>query len=151
MFLFYLVAGSVIFLDRITKYAALRYVSKQALHLFPGASLNLVFNTGVSFGFFSSSGANSHFMLTFLVAVIVALLIIVWRHCSSHTLQSTLGYGCIIGGAISNFYDRLFFGSVIDFIDLYAGRWHFPTFNIADVAISLGFLVLMWETLHANE
>lgn len=151
MILFYLMAGLIFLADRATKYLALKALATQAYHLFPGFSFSLAFNTGVSFSFFASSGAQSHWALTMVVAIIVALLIIVWRFFSSHSLLSNSGYALIIGGAIGNFYDRLYFGGVIDFIDIYIGRWHFPTFNVADIALSLGFLLIVWEMLYADE
>lgn len=132
--------------DRITKFIAIHALAAASYAVMPGLSFQLAFNTGISFSLFASS---SSWVLTSVVAFIVSLLIIIWRF-TAHTCLADWAYGLIIGGAIGNFVDRLYFGGVVDFIDLYYGAWHWPTFNIADTAICIGFILLAWETLHAE-
>jgi len=148
---FFMVLMSTFVIDRITKYLALSYVAAGVRDILPGLSLHLAVNTGVSFSLFASKGGSSHWVLTTLVAIIVALLVILWRFFSTHSMRSNWAYGLIIGGAIGNFYDRLYFGGVIDFIDVYYRTWHWPTFNVADMAIACGFIFLIWETYCARK
>lgn len=134
--------------DRLTKMLALSLLSKGAVAAAPGLSFSLAFNTGISFSLFSSLGADS-WVLTILIAGIVASLIIAWRFLSNSTVGD-LGYGLIIGGAVGNMFDRLYMGGVIDFIDIFYGQWHWPTFNLADIAICIGFVLILSEEWHAK-
>lgn len=134
--------------DRLSKMWAVRALSEQGMQLFPGFSFDLSFNTGISFSLFSSSTGSSHWALTLLVACIVAALVIIWRFASTHTTLSHLAYGMIIGGAVGNFYDRIHFRGVIDFIHWSVGSFHWPTFNLADSFIVLGFGFLLIEAWH---
>lgn len=146
--LFCMTAVVTFLADRLTKMAALSFLASGAVTLFPGLSFSLAFNTGISFSLFSSWGANS-WLLSALIATIVAVLVISWRFLASST-TGDIGYGLIIGGAIGNMFDRLYMGGVIDFIDLHWGAWHWPTFNIADTAICIGFICILSEEWHAK-
>lgn len=107
--------------------------------LLPVLNLRLGFNTGVAFGIFASSGA---WLLVLLSLGVVALLLAwLWR---SGRVAEVVGLGLIIGGALGNVADRVRIGAVVDFIDAHYAGWHWPTFNLADVAIlaGVGLLVL---------
>ena len=146
--LFFLTTIIAFTADRLSKMWAIRSLSDGGMQLFPGFSFDLSFNTGISFSFFSSSSGYSHWALTLLVACIVAALVIIWRFASTHTMLSHLAYGMIIGGAVGNFYDRIYFRGVIDFIHCSAGSFHWPTFNLADSFIVIGFCFLLIEAWH---
>ncbi len=90
-------------------------------------------------------------MFTAFSVVCVEVLIIIWRMTSRPNLFSQLGYGLIIGGAIGNFYDRVFYNSVIDFLSFTFDTYTFPTFNIADAAISVGFVIIAIQLLAEEE
>lgn len=143
---FALVSLLTLVIDRISKLCALSWLSHQDYHIFPGLTLSLTVNTGISFSLFSTA---SPMVLTAIVALVISLLVIIWRFTSQNNIADW-GYGLIIGGAIGNFIDRLFVGGVVDFIDLFYGPWHWPTFNLADTAIAVGFAVLIWEALYAK-
>lgn len=143
---FTLVSLLTLVLDRVTKVCALSWLANKDVLVFPGMSLSLAVNTGISFSLFSTA---SPMVLTAIVALVIALLVIIWRF-TSHSCLADWGYGLIIGGAVGNFIDRLFVGGVVDFIDLFYLRWHWPTFNLADTAIAVGFVLLVWETWHAK-
>ncbi len=144
---FVLTAVGSFILDRLSKIYASRFLTDTDISIFPGLKFSLMFNTGISFSLFASSSGVIAWELTALIAVIVALLIVAWRF-YARSLVADIGFGLIIGGAIGNFVDRLCIGGVIDFIELYYGRWSWPTFNIADIAIVGGFLLILGEAFY---
>lgn len=146
---FFLVSIVSFLLDRASKVVALDLLAKGDFNIFPGLSFTLAVNTGISFSMFSSFGLNQAWLMTGMVAAVVAALVVIWRF-TAHTELADWGYGLIVGGAVGNFVDRLYIGGVVDFIDLYYGAWHWPTFNIADTTITIGFLLLAWEIWHAK-
>lgn len=112
-----------------------------------GLNLNLGFNTGVAFGLFADDAA-----LTFTIMVlaqtglITVLIVMLFRA----TGVAQYCYAAIVSGALGNLVDRLASGAVTDYIDVYAGTWHWPTFNLADVFISLGVAALISDELFFN-
>jgi len=144
---FALTTSVVFFLDRVTKMWATDALASGDIVVFPGFKCCLMLNNGISFGLFASPGGVSSWALTVAVAFIVALLVVGWRW-YARTLIADLAFGCIIGGAVSNFVDRVTLGSVVDFIQLYYGVWSWPTFNIADTMIVIGFLCIVGEALY---
>ena len=147
--LFSLTAILVFIGDRATKMMASEYLTSSAVQIFSGLRLHLTFNTGISFSLFSSAETIS-WELTALIAVVVALLIVGWRFYAL-TKTADIAFGLIIGGAVGNFVDSLCIGGVIDFIELYYGRFVWPTFNFADVAIVIGFIILVGEALYETK
>jgi signal peptidase II len=138
------VAGLVVVLDQLTKWAVLSWLD-QPVALTPFFNLVLVWNRGVSFGMFDSDGALAPWLLSGLaLAVTVALL--VWLRRVEHPLTA-VGLGLIIGGAVGNVVDRVRFGAVVDFLDVHAAGWHWPAFNVADSAICVGAALLLADGL----
>ena len=137
-------------LDRWSKVYVSELLQQSDVIIFPGLKFSLMFNTGISFSLFSSPHGVISWELTALVACIVACLIVVWRF-YARTLSADIGFGLIIGGAIGNFVDRLYVGGVIDFIELYYGQWSWPTFNVADIAIVVGFLIVVIEAMYETK
>ncbi|WP_108398249.1 signal peptidase II [Devosia submarina] len=131
----------VIGLDASTKEAALMYLDSNIVPVLPVLNLALGFNTGVSFGMFASDEARGWWTIVLATSVICAVVGWLW-HRSSLQLER-LGYASIMGGALGNLVDRLPDGAVTDFIDFHAGGWHFPTFNLADIAITAGVILLL--------
>lgn len=107
----------------------------------PGLNLAFGRNTGVTFGLLS--GMPWWFLIGMAVAMALGLTVWLWR--SGDLLVST-ALGLIVGGALGNALDRLRYGGVTDFIDVYVASYHWPTFNLADVAIVLGAFVLAFES-----
>jgi signal peptidase II len=115
------------------------------LTLLPVLNLRLGFNTGVTFGMFAESAAGAVWLLVLVkLAVIAFLAHWLWR--SALRLECT-ALGLIIGGALGSIADRLRLGAVIDFIDAHYAGWHWPTFNMADVAIVCGVTTLILVSL----
>ncbi len=149
-FIFAVTALGTFFFDRLSKLYATDVLAAGDVIIFPGLKLSLILNTGISFSLFASPEGIISWQLTAVIAVIVALLIVAWRFYAL-TLTADIGFGLIIGGAIGNFVDRVYVGGVIDFIELYYRQWSWPTFNIADVAIVIGFLIVAIEALYETK
>jgi signal peptidase II len=119
-------------------------------HVFssPVFDLTMAWNSGISFSFLSMSGRAGALVLVAAALVVVgALGVWLWR---TTRLLLAVGLGLVIGGALgNNLVDRLVYGRVADFFDLHLGKWHFFVCNLADVAISLGVILIIvdavWE------
>lgn len=113
--------------------------------------ITYVRNTGVAFGIFSSIDSSLKAAILSLFTLTAAVLVVIYSVRSpqgNRLLQSSLAL--ILGGALGNLYDRATNGYVIDFMDVYAGSYHWPAFNVADAAISFGVLLLALE-IYRNE
>ena len=130
-------------IDLSTKWLVVELVMDppRRIPVFPFFDLVLVFNRGISFGFFSGLGDLGPVILSVITAGIIGFLFIwLWR--AMH-LKETIGITMIIGGAIGNLIDRIHDGTVTDFINLYVDQYHWPVFNGADVFISIGAFLLL--------
>jgi signal peptidase II len=133
---------SLFILDRYTKIWALKTLSMQDITLFPGLTLSLSFNRGISWSFFSFSSPILFWGLT--TFIIITLLWFSYLAFRSHALSSTtLGKLMVISGASSNIIDRFLYGGVIDFIECSLHNWHWPSFNIADATIVCGIGIIL--------
>ncbi len=139
-----LVAALVIGLDQLTKVLAEHYlVYGQSLPVLPHFDLTLAYNTGAAFSFLADAGGWQRWFFTVL-ALLVSAFIIVWlRRLGPQEKATALALALILGGALGNLIDRLRLGHVIDFIDLYYGSYHWPAFNLADSAITVGAALLV--------
>lgn len=138
----------VIVLDQITKHMAVeRFSLYERLEVFPHFNLTLAYNSGAAFSFLADAGGWQRWFFT-AVAVVASILILVWlaRLTKAETLQG-IALALILGGALGNFYDRLVLGHVVDFLDFYWGNYHFPAFNIADAAITIGAGLIILDML----
>ena len=105
-----------------------------------------VHNTGAAFSFMASADGWQRWLFT-AIGAIAAIFIV--RLLSSHALEKLFAFALcfILGGALGNVVDRLMYGYVVDFLDFYWGQWHFPAFNLADSAITLGAICLVFDEL----
>jgi signal peptidase II len=141
-------AAAVWALDQATKLAALEGLSgRGAVELAPFFNLALAFNSGAAFSFLSGAGGWQNGFFAAVAALVSVAIVVMLRRLPVAERQTALALQLILGGAIGNLTDRLLRGFVIDFIDLYYGAWHWPTFNIADSAISIGAVLLVLDTL----
>ena len=146
----FVVMALVVPLDQITKF----YISSSmSLHdSFPVIdglfNITYVRNTGAAFGFLAK--ASPMIRCTFLIAVTVAVILLIiyyiWKIKAEEKLF-VFPLSLILGGAVGNLIDRVHFGYVIDFLDFYIGSYHWPAFNVADSAISIGAIILIFEVL----
>lgn len=141
-------AVAALAIDQATKAAALAaapYLLGRGLPVMPGLNLTLIRNPGISFGLL---GTVPWWALAIAGAAIILWLVReMWR---ARDRRAAIGFGLIVGGALGNVLDRLRFGGVTDFIDLHAGRFRWPAFNLADVAIFCGALLLIWVTMRGE-
>lgn len=152
MFRFGLIlAVAVLLLDQLTKWVILSQVMTppRIIDITSFFNLVLVANRGVSFGLLSSDSAWTQPLLaTFAFIVCIVLSVWLWR-APPRLLATALGL--IIGGAAGNAIDRLLHGAVVDFLDFHAMGYHFPAFNVADSAISVGVVLIVLDSLFAGK
>lgn len=132
--------------DQLTKMVALSALSLgNPVTVLPGVNLTLGFNTGASFGLLGGMMADRPLLMAALTgALTLAFAVIAFR--VRHRLER-MGFALIIGGALGNIIDRLRQRSVTDFLDLYWRDWHWPAFNVADIAITLGAAFILLSAL----
>ena len=109
--------------------------------------LNIVFvrNTGISFGLFSDGGLLNRYFFSFLSIIIGSILLVVSIFTKDKVMKLSLLM--ISSGAVGNAIDRIYFGGVIDFIDFFIYNFHWPAFNLADVFITIGVILLFFENI----
>ncbi|MGP1939362.1 MAG: signal peptidase II [Arsenophonus sp. ET-DL9-MAG3] len=114
------------------------------IRLIPFFNLTYVQNPGSAFSFLANKNGWQCWFFSFIAIVICIVFIVISYYQNINERLSNIGYALIIGGALGNLHDRLAYGFVIDFIDFYIGDWHWPIFNIADIAICIGasFIIL---------
>lgn len=144
-----LLAAAAILADQLTKAAALSGLTLgETVAVLPGFNLTLGFNEGSSFGMLSGVMAGKPLLMAALTGVL-ALILAVMAVRTRHPLERA-GFALVVGGALGNIIDRLRQGAVTDFLDLYWRDWHWPTFNVADIAITLGALCILAASLSSR-
>ncbi len=138
----------VIVIDQVTKIWAdsvLQY--HQPVPMMPMFNLTLAYNTGAAFSFLSDAGGWQRWFFIGLTAIISSVLFRwIWTMRAEERLHAA-ALSLILGGAIGNLIDRVWFGYVIDFIDVYYNTHHWPIFNVADSAITLGVILLIYDLI----
>ena len=135
-------------LDQITKAAALAGLFAVYRSPLPFLDFVLMHNRGISFGVLGGAGWPPWVLAS--LSLVLAALLIVWL--IRATVRTTsIALGLVIGGALGNIADRIRHGAVTDFIDLHAGDWHWPAFNLADAAIFSGAAVLVLASFQRSE
>lgn len=144
-----LIAIVVLALDQISKFAALALLKEYVpLDVAAMIALRLGYNTGISFGMFASETAANRLVLI-AVTALVTVVMLIYALRSRDTLERA-GLAAIVGGAAGNLTDRIYRGRVTDFIDFHIAQWHWPAFNLADTAICLGVMALLWAALRGQ-
>ena len=131
-----------VFLDRYTKNEVIINFSENVFFINNFINIDLIWNTGIGFGFLSTESSLIYNLVSALVGVVIVILC---YFTIISKVADKLIYAIIIGGAIGNFYDRLIFNAVPDFIDLHYDRYHWFTFNVADIFITLGILAFIMK------
>ncbi len=151
------ISAAVFIIDQLGKWAAMKFLVHGEVQVLPFLNLTLVYNTGAAFGLLSDAPGwqNSLFMAVAVAACVIIYFML--RGLTRNEWLTAIGLALIMGGALGNFADRAMYGYVIDFVDvfypssgsscmwpfsLYAGGCHWPTFNIADSAITVGAVLL---------
>ncbi len=143
-----LLALLVVVLDQLSKRMALAWlVPFEPMTLLPGCNLTLMFNTGAAFSFLAEAAGWQRWFFIALALTVGAVLLLWMRRLPAGNLWMPLSLSLILGGALGNVIDRILYGHVIDFIDVYYRNWHWPAFNLADSAIVVGAALIMLLSL----
>ena len=141
------IALLILVLDQISKVAILLYYQLgESTYLTEWLNLVRVHNRGAAFSFLAGAGGWQRWFFVGIGAAATVFMIVLMR---SHAGQKLfcLALACIMGGAVGNVVDRLIHGYVVDMVDFHIGNWHFPAFNLADSAITLGVIFLLLDEL----
>ncbi len=142
---FLLTVALLLVLDQVTKYFIHAGMTlHESIPVIPGFfSITYIRNPGAAFGFLA--GASPTFRYVFFIGITVAAIGLILHYLRTYAAGDqllTISLGMILSGAIGNLIDRVRFGEVIDFLDVYLGTTHWPAFNVADSAISVGAFIL---------
>lgn len=146
----FLVSGCVILADQITK-----YIIKINLALYDNIividnffNITHILNPGGAFGFFASGSLEvRRFIFLFMSSVVALFVLWFYKRCAVDFIFLSYGLALIFSGAMGNLIDRFRYGKVVDFLDFYIGSAHWPAFNVADSAISIGMGILIYHIL----
>ena len=142
---------SIFIIDRITKIYVVSVNGKNSyedLYSSKFLNINLIWNEGIAFGLFSYSQNNLYNLLTLIISIIV--IVILKMIINSYGIKK-YGLMMIFGGAIGNLFDRIFYKAVPDFIDFHIGEFHWFVFNVADIFITIGVIIMILFESILNE
>jgi signal peptidase II len=142
----------IFILDRVSKVFVIYLTDKNlATEIFSSKflNINLIWNEGIAFGFFSFNQEYLYNLLTLIILLVVCIVLVMIIKNEGYKKYALL---MIFGGAIGNLYDRVFFKAVPDFIDFHIGEFHWFIFNVADIFISIGvFFMILLELIDNND
>lgn len=150
-FIIILVSSFVVLLDYITKKIIItKVLLYEKINVLPFLNIVHVENKGAAFSLFSDLGNNVFIVISFIaICIIIGYLSRITKGLELYSLSM------ILGGAVGNLLDRMRIGRVIDFIDFFVGKWHWPAFNVADSALTVGIILFLWANLihgkHTNK
>tara|TARA_B100001063_G_C16695724_1_gene519706 strand:+ start:564 stop:1064 length:501 start_codon:yes stop_codon:yes gene_type:complete len=137
---YFIIVIIIFFLDRFSKLEILNQFSENTHYINNFINFDLIWNTGIGFGLLSFNSSLFYNLVSTLIGLVVLILIYIFLISEKY---EKLIYALIIGGAFGNFYDRLVYKAVPDFIDLHYNNFHWFTFNVADIFITLGILAFI--------
>ena len=142
---------SIFCLDRLSKIYVISFHEKNyGSDLYNSKFLNisLIWNEGIAFGLFSFSDKFFYHILSFLIGVVILIILVMLNRSEGLKKYSLL---MILGGALGNFYDRIIFEAVPDFIDFHVENFHWFIFNVSDIFITLGVILMIVLELFSNK
>ncbi len=142
---------SIFCLDRLSKIYVINFNEKNYdsdLYNSKFLNISLMWNEGIAFGLFSFSDKFFYHILTFLIGIVILIILIMLNKSEGLKKYSLL---MILGGALGNFYDRIFFEAVPDFIDFHVENFHWFIFNVSDIFISLGVILMIILEIISNK
>ena len=139
---------AVVILDQLSKQLVeSNCLVFEVLPVLPHLNLTLVYNEGAAFSFLSDQGGWQRWFFI-LIGLMVSLVLIIWiNRLAVNQRLSAVALSLVVGGALGNILDRILLGHVVDFIDVYYREWHWPAFNVADSAISLGVILMLIDAV----
>lgn len=137
---------TIIIIDQATKYWAEHILGRTGvIEILPVFDFSLAHNTGAAFGFLSDSGGWQHVFFVSLAVIISIVLVVFIARLKAVERHLAIAYSLVIGGALGNAIDRVIYQYVVDFIHWFYQDWHYPHFNVADMAIFVGATLLIAE------
>ena len=130
----------VFYIDRFTKNLILKNYNDNVFYINDYLNFDLIWNTGVGFGLFSTNSSIFYNIVTIFIALVI--LFLTYAAVNANKIEKLI-YSFIMGGALGNFYDRLAFQAVPDFVDLHINNFHWFTFNVADIFITFGIIAFI--------
>ena len=145
---YFLMAIAIVFLDQLTKLWVLgTFEPFEVVTVLPVFNLTLVFNEGAAFSFLADAGGWQRYVFLLISAVMSVVFVIWLTRVKAHEVWLANGLALLLGGAVGNLIDRLWLGKVIDFLQWHWNEVYFPVFNLADAAITLGVIFLLWDSI----
>jgi signal peptidase II len=144
-------AALTIVLDQLSKWVVVDRLSAYADVIPLTGFFNLVHvhNTGAAFSLFADQPGWQRFFFLGIAVIATAVILYLLRKTAGRR-RFSIALALILGGALGNVIDRIVYGYVIDFLDFYLGTWHWPAFNVADSAITLGAALLIWDSFRKD-
>ena len=140
------ISAAIIALDQITKqWVVHAFELHEVLPVMPSFNLTLAYNPGAAFSFLAGAGGWQRAFFTAIAAIASTVIIHLLRKHPQQILLCT-ALSLILGGALGNLWDRLVIGEVVDFLDFYVNDYHWPAFNVADSAITVGAGLMIWDS-----
>jgi len=140
------ITALVIILDIITKTIIVNKVAyHEIIKVLPFINIVHIENRGAAFGLFAGLGN-----VFFIIVSIIAILFIVYYLRSVQKRMEIISLSLVLGGAVGNLIDRIRIGKVTDFIDFYVNSWHWPSFNVADSALTVGIIFFLWANIFGS-
>jgi signal peptidase II len=141
------ISAVIIALDQVTKWLMVSWLSLyEIVAVMPYFNLTMAHNHGAAFSFLADAGGWQRWFFIGL-AVVISMVLVVWlAKLKPHAKLEAVSLSLILGGAIGNVIDRIHYGYVIDFLDIYIGASHWPAFNVADSAICVGAVLLILDS-----
>ncbi|MCS5712500.1 signal peptidase II [Candidatus Berkiella aquae] len=145
-------SGLLLLLDQLSKWWVVNHIAfGEFVSLIPSFSLTLTYNTGIAFSLFSQQAALGKWLLISFTLFISTIIAIWLAQTPREQKWNRLALAMILGGALGNICDRIFYGHVIDFIDFYFKNWHWYTFNLADCFITIGAVMTIFSLIFSKE
>ena len=139
-FFFLFLSLTIFIFDRFTKQEIINNFNKSIYYINDYINFDLIWNIGIGFGFLSTDSSIFYNLVTFTVGIVIVYLLYIFAQ--SENIDKFI-YSIIIGGALGNFFDRTVYKAVPDFIDLHYNNFHWFTFNVADIFITIGILAFV--------
>ena len=143
-FFFLFLSLTIFIFDRFTKQEIINNFNKSIYYINDYINFDLIWNIGIGFGFLSTDSSLFYNLVTVTVGIVIIFLLYVFVQ--SENIDKFI-YSIIIGGALGNFFDRLVYNAVPDFIDLHYNSFHWFTFNVADIFITIGISIFIIRSI----
>ena len=145
------VSAVIIVLDQVTKWLMVSWLALyETVAVMPYFNLTMAHNYGAAFSFLAQAGGWQRWFFIVLAIVISAVLVVWLAKLKPHAKLEAISLSLILGGAIGNVIDRIVYGYVVDFLDVYIGSSHWPAFNVADSVICIGAVLLILDSFKSE-